>query len=286
MKPILMRHVESSSGSFKVWSNGGPYVHNPWHYHPECELTFIQKGKGTLYIGDRMLDYGEDEFILLGPNLPHEWRSEITDNPDNHSRSLAIHFNKDLFGQSFYQLPEVATINQVLSKAERGLKIENSKTKSIIKKKLSKLYTSVGIKRVCKLLEILDVIAKSPDTTFLASSSFTSATDYSQSRRLNKVYEHVKNNFKRPITIMEVANTINMTESSFCRYFKERTNKSFISYLNEVRIGYACRLLLEGEISISQIAYESGFSNISNFNKHFKNIKSVTPTKFVNEYKR
>lgn len=286
MKPLLMRHVQASNGSFKVWANGSPYMHNPWHYHPECELTFIQEGKGTLYIGDRMIEYSANDFILLGPNLPHEWRSDYEESPDYHSRSLAIHFNRDLFGSGFYQLPEVSSINMILDKANRGLKIENPKTKAKVKKKLVKLYSSEGISRICKLLDILDVISRSPGLSYLASSSFTNATDYSQSKRLNIVYDYVKENFRNPISIREVAQLINMIDSSFCRYFKERTNKSFIAYLNEVRIGYACRLLLEGELNISQVAYESGFSNISNFNKNFKNIKSITPSQFIKEYRK
>src|SRR5690606_24092060 len=150
-----------------------------------------------------------------------------------------------------------------------------------LKKVIDELLEAQGAPKIYKILEILHLISQCPKLTYLSSNSFADSIDQSQDHRINQVYAFVMKNFTRPITIEEMATLINMTPTSFCRFFKDRTHKQFVQYLTEVRIGYACRLLLEGELSISQVAYASGFGNLSHFNKQFKNIKQMTPTQFV-----
>ncbi|WP_236976079.1 AraC family transcriptional regulator [Membranihabitans maritimus] len=284
MKPILMRHCEPRNESFKVWRNGDPYIHNPWHYHPEYEITYIHRGRGTLFIGDRMENYDQNDIILIGPNLPHELRSDIRKNPDLYSESISAHFQHHFIGESFYNLPEVTKLNELLDKTKRGVRVTDSFTQSYIKEKLIMLPETTGLKRIVKLLQILERISESPGLIPLSSTSFMQSIDADQDHRINLVYEYVMQNFKESISIAEVAELINMTNTSFCRFFKERTNKSFVNYLNEIRVGYACKLLLEGELSISQIAYHSGFGNVSYFNKQFKKIKGTTPTEYLEDF--
>lgn len=284
MKPILMRHVEARNESFKAWKNGDPYIHNPWHYHPEYEIAYIHRGKGTLFVGDTMVDYDNNEIILLGSNLPHEWRSEINKEPDLYSETVSAHFKRSFIGESFYDLSEVSRLNDLLEKSSRGVRVNDSFTKTYIKEKLLVLPETLGLKRIIKLLQILHKISESPGLTYLSSNSFTNSFDSSQDHRINKVYEYVMKNFQNSVSISEVAELVTMTNTSFCRFFKERANKSFISYLNEIRVGYACKLLLEGELTVSQISYESGFGNVSNFNKQFKKIKMITPTEYIEEF--
>lgn len=281
MKPRLMRHSEPLNESFKIWKNGNPYRHNPWHYHPECEITYIYKGKGSLFVGDQMVDYGDNELIMTGPNLPHEFRSDIIENPDFHSQSVSIHFSQYFLGEYFYELPEVTIIKDLLVHSAQGVRIDDSSVKQQLKKVIDELLEAEGAPKIYKVLEILHIISQCRKLTYLASNSFVDSIDQSQDHRINQVYAFVMKNFTKTITVEETATLINMTPTSFCRFFKDRTHKQFIQYLTEVRIGYACRLLLGGELSISQVAYTSGFGNLSHFNKQFKNIKQMTPSQFI-----
>ena len=286
MNPILMRHVESTQESFKAWQNASPYLHNPWHYHPECEITYINQGSGVLFVGDKVLNYKKDSLVLIGPNLPHEWRSDIKESPDFYSRSTAVHFNKDFPGKDFYKIPEASTINYLLAQSVRGIKINHALSKETVKEKLLLLLETKGIERINHLFSMLNNIANAPKKEFLSSYSFVASIEEGQNHRMNQVYRYVMANFKDQVTVKHLAEEVNMTATSFCRFFKKRTNKPFIQYLNEIRVGYACKLLFEENYTISQIAFESGFGNLSNFNKQFKKIKKVTPSQFISQKSR
>ena len=282
MKPILMRHVESPpGGSFKSWENSCPYLHNPWHYHPECEITFVNRGSGVLFIGDQVLNYKQGTLVMIGPNLPHEWRSDSRENPDFHSQTFAVHFNRNFPGADFYKIPEAAAVNQLLDQSVRGIQINDEKTKITVKGKLMQLLDATGLERISLLFSILDHIVHCEKVELLSSLVFVNSIDEGQNHRMNQIYKYVMNHFRDQISVEEVAYEAHMTTTSFCRFFKQRTNKSFIQYVNGIRIGYACKLLLEEDYNISQIAYESGFENLSNFNKQFKKAKGLTPREFV-----
>lgn len=276
-----MRHVEATYESFKSWENWGPYRHNPWHFHPELEITFIYQGRGVLFVGDKVLDYDKNDLILMGSNLPHEWRSDIKESPDFFSRSLAVHFKRDFPGADFYKIPEANAINHLLQQSARGIKVTDQSTKETVKEKLMFLLHAKGIERVNTLFSILNCITLSPKNELLASQSFVNSIEEGQNARMNKIYRYVMANFKNEISVDQLAGEMSMTTTSFCRFFKQRTTKSFVQFVNEIRIGYACKLLHEGNYNIAQIAFECGFGNLSNFNKQFKKIKHNTPSQYV-----
>src|SRR5690606_12271631 len=211
MKPRLMRHSEPLNESFKICRNGNPYRHNPWHYHPECDITYIHKGKGLLFIGDHRIDYSDDVLIMIGPNLPHEFRSDITENPDLYSKSTSIHFNQYFLGKHFYELPEMSTIKDLLEHATQGIRIDDNNVKLQLKKVIDELLEAQGAPKIYKILEILHLISQCPKLTYLSSNSFADSIDQSQDHRINQVYAFVMKNFTRPITIEEMATLINMT---------------------------------------------------------------------------
>ncbi len=281
-----MRHVETAHDSFKSWENACPYLHNPWHYHPECEITYIVKGKGVLFIGDQVFDYNDDTLVMIGPNLPHEWRSNVKETPDFYSHSFAVHFNRNFTGEDFYKIPEAVSINHLMERSLRGIVVNDSGSKIKVKKKLVLLLKTKGIERISILLSILNSIVQGQKLEILSSPIFVNSIDESENNRLKLVYKYVMQHFKDPISVEEIAKEVFMTTTSFCRFFKKRTRKSFIQYLNDIRIGYACKLLLEEDYSIAQIAFESGFENLSNFNKQFKKIKGITPSQFIAHFKK
>ncbi|MBZ5856437.1 AraC family transcriptional regulator [Flavihumibacter profundi] len=281
MKPVLMRHVGAISESFKAWKNGSPYVHNPFHYHPEIEITFIIKGSGTLIVGDKIIPYGDNELILIGPNVPHEWKSDITDIPDNYTQSISVHFLKNFCGEDFYGIPEAVFIKQLLDQSEKCYRVTDTKLKKLTRESLQKLLEAKGIDRVNILLSILNQIATTAGIEILSGVGLSHKNAEEQNSRINKINRYVMDNFRHQVSINEAAKAANLTSTSFCRFFRQRTHKSFIQYVNEIRIEYACKLLMEGNDSISQIAHESGFENISHFNTQFKKIVHITPTQFI-----
>ncbi|HET7117005.1 MAG TPA: AraC family transcriptional regulator [Hanamia sp.] len=289
MKPILMRHVETTTESFKAWTNGNPYSHNPWHYHPECELTAIDEGKGVLFVGDYVTNYEKNDLILIGPNLPHEYRSSIKETPDFLTKSTSIHFRKDFPGGDFYKIPEAKIIFHILEQSKRGIKFNDPIAQKKVKEKLSSIIQAKGIERINILFSILEIMAYSEEQEYLSSQSFIDSIEEDQDQKMYKIYKYIMANFKEQISIDLLASEVNMTKTSFCRFFKKRTNKSLVQYINEIRIGYACKMLYSETYNISEAAYESGFENISNFNKQFMKVKKKTPSQvlaqFANEKK-
>lgn len=279
-----MRHIETTTESFKAWINVAPYLHNPWHYHPECELTTIEEGNGVLFAGDNVTTYEKNDLILLGPNLPHEYRSSIRSNPDYHSKSMSVHFRSDFPGNDFYKIPEAKVIYEILAQSKRGIKLNDLPVQKKVKEKMTDIFEAKGIERINILFSILEIIASSNNHEYLSSQSFIDSIDEGQDEKMNKIYKFIMANFKEQISIEQLASEVNMTKTSFCRFFKKRTNKSFVQYVNEIRIGYACKLLYTQAYNISEAAYDSGFENISNFNKQFMKIKKETPSQILAKF--
>jgi AraC-like DNA-binding protein len=286
MKPVLMRHVEAVSESFKAWKNASPYVHNPFHYHPEIEITCIVKGKGSFILGDQVIPYSDGELILIGPNIPHEFRSEAIEIPDYFTQSISVHFVKNFLGLGLFEIPEAVFIKQLLEQSERCIRVTDISVKEIIQQGLLKLTESKGIERVSWLLQILNTVSTTAQIEILSDDGLMDTTGEGQNSRINLVFRYVIDNFKSQISITEAAKLVNFTNTSFCRFFKQRTHKSFVQYVNEIRIAHACKLLVEGNYSINRIASESGFDNISNFNTQFKKIKLITPSQFIETVKK
>ncbi|MDA0196749.1 MAG: AraC family transcriptional regulator [Bacteroidetes bacterium] len=285
MQPILLKHVTPTEGSFKVWKNADPYHHNSWHYQSEYEITLIEKGRGTRFVGDHIEQYNDMDLIFLGPNLPHEWRSDlITDTEtDKISSSLAIHFNRDFLGSPFYALAESEELNLLFERAKFGIKIKDINTINKVRYLIYKLMEKRNFNRLVIFFNLLNELVKCRDYELLCSEGYASSSFNREFEKINLVNEYVIKNFKNNISLEDIANTIHMTPASFCRYFKRCTYKTFVQYLNEIRVGYAKKLLVEDMLSISQVAFECGFNNLSNFNKHFRRTTEMTPKEYKNK---
>ena len=286
MKPILRKIDAGTNYSFSIREDIYPFLYNHWHYHPEAELTMIRKGKGTRLVGDGMERFADGDLILLGANIPHLWRSDdiyFKKIPGLNMEAVAIHFTEECFGQQFLQLPEMKSIRELLIKARKGLKITGA-TKQIVVEKMELILKAKEVMRITLLLEILYIIASSKNYRSLASSGFTKSYDVSNTERINVIYTYTFNNFQEKISIKKIADVASISQHSFCRYFKKRTLKTYWQFLQEVRIGYACRLLIENDMSVEQVCYESGFNNLSNFNRYFKELIKKTPLQYVREY--
>jgi AraC-like DNA-binding protein len=288
MRPILRKIDYGFNNSFSVREDIFPYLYNHWHYHPELELTYIRKGTGLRLVGDSMENFSDGDLILLGSNLPHVWRSDadyFKGSPFLHIEAVAIQFKDDFWGRDFLQLPEFGLIRELLHHAKRGIKISGKTAQKVIAK-MEAILKVKGIQRVEYLISMLYLIAQSDECRYLSTVGFAKSYNFVNADKINLVYAYTFANFQKKISIPEVARAANISRHSFCRYFKSRTLKTYWQFLLEVRVGYACKLLIENQNSVSQICYASGFNNLSNFNRQFKVITGKTPLQYLKNRKQ
>lgn len=282
MKPVLEHIKPGQSNSFKVEIFKQPYFTSPWHFHSEYELVLIVEGYGKLFIGDNVIAFGPGELVLLGKDIPHVWICDKTFYDQGlklHSCSIVAQFSELCFPLGLLELIEFKHIKELLKRAMLGISFQNTNTPAI-KKQFLKLASATGLEKYTLLIAILQQLAKHSNFKTLINRALMPITQNKNNTRLEKVISYIVSNYSKAITISNVANIANMNESSFCRYFKSQTDKTVVQFLNEIRIGYACKLILDGRLQISQIGYECGFNNLSYFHRQFKAITGTTPAAY------
>jgi len=282
MKPLLLKVNENSASSFDLRYEKVAYFDNPWHYHPEFELTLIMKSSGIRFIGDSIEPFEEGDLVLMGSNLPHYWRnSDSYYLPDAHSKAEAIimRFRNDLWGTPLLGVPEMEAVHHLLKRAELGVHF-SKKAATEITPVLTRTLKTTGTERLISWLQIFDILAHEKDYRLLSRKSFGGINPKIDSGRVDKVLAYIQDHLAERISLEKVAAVANMNKTAFCRYFKQQTNKTFIDVVNEIRVQTACRLLVESSADISQIAYECGFQDIPYFNQVFKAKKTVSPGEF------
>ncbi len=285
MKPQLLKISNPSDYSFNLFEQDCPYFATPWHYHPEVEIVYVQESVGEKYIGSSITDFKPGDLAIIGSYVPHYYKNRpayYAEGSELKARSLVIHFREDFLGENFFLLPENQTVKRVLENAKRGLQF-GEKTSKAIKGDLEALVSKTGMERLIGLLAILNKLGNTEDFEFLTSDPIQ-LNNHLDSDRIKKVFEHVMQNFKEDIMLADVAELANMSESAFSRYFKKRTRKTFSTFLTEIRIEHACKLLQKDKLSISEVSYESGFNNLSNFNRQFKTLKNTTPLNYRSRF--
>ncbi len=279
---LLDRSSRLQNSSFTLTENRYPFFLKMWHYHPELELVCIQKSSGTRFIGDSIEQFDVGEIILIGKDLPHMWLNDkeyFEEESKLEAQAIAIHFKEDFAGEDFLKMPEMVSIGKLFKKAHHGMKFSGDVSQII--KKIKKLNEYDGFDRTIKFIQILNLLATHKEYKLLSSIGFLNSFKMTGKRNLEKVYEYIINNFKEDISLQDVASIAFMNPSAFSRFFKRINRKTFSEYLNEVRVGYACKLLIEDKYNVSEICFESGFNNISNFNRQFKKTTSYSPTEYL-----
>lgn len=285
MKPHLLKVSLEPESSFNIRQNKGPAFYNQWHFHPEVELIYIHNGRGTRLIGNNINRFESNELLLIGSNLAHMWRCdpEYLKSPDLIPEVTVIYFNRDFLGDKFFNLPELKGINVLLEKAKQGILI-NGETRNKVKDLISKLAVSKGVERIITLILILEKIVSTKEKEFINLMYHPVKFEEFEANRLNNIFQHTLTNFQKEISLSEIASVANLSAKSFCRYFKLKTKKTFYNFLLEVRIAHACNLLSKKDICIHDVCYESGFNNLSNFNRYFKKIMNKTPLEYKKEH--
>jgi len=260
-----------------------PYFTVPWHYHPEIEIIYIEKGSGFRFVGDHSEQFEEGDIAIIGSNLPHVWKSDKlyqNNTPENFSRALVIHFQENILRGNLALLPEMEWINKLIFNAQYGIKFTGA-ARAQIATSIKSLIKTTGVKKITSLIELLDLMAKTKEKTLLASNGYSKIRKSNDFDRFDKAHRYMIDHFQKDISLASISEIVNMTPTSFCRYFKKRTTKSYLTFLNEIRIGHACKLLLENKMNIGEICYDSGFNNLSNFNLTFKKVKGTSPSQFI-----
>ncbi len=251
-------------------------LYNKLHQHIEIQISLIMNGEGTMIVADTINEYKTNDIIVIGSNIPHVFKSDVFENEMSHMVSLF--FSKESFGVDFFNLSDFETLQYFFNKSEFGFKVNSYHEE--IKSLFLKINNASKLTRFILFLEILQLINASITRPL---SSFINRKNYSdnEGKRLSDVFEFTMNKYAEHISLQEISDVASMTTNAFCRYFKQRTNKTYIQFLTEIRIDNASKLLRKNpDLSIAEIAQNSGFSNISNFNRKFKLLKKTSPLKY------
>ncbi len=286
MRVALEKNIENPINSITVLDLKEPFFDPNWHFHPHYQLFTVIEGEGTRLIGDSIQYFEAGDTVLLGPDLPHLWRNDkryFEPNSELKTRGIVVYFTQEFLDRTLSNLPESFKITKLLNDSFRGIEF-NHKSKNLIKNGLLDLTKTEGYETILKLLSLLNALSLiSTDRSYISSIGYINTHKQSETERMHKVFEYAMKHFKDTIKLKVVADLANMTVPAFCRYFKKRSNKTFTEFVNEFRIGQACKMLNTNDSSIAQIAYECGFNTLSNFNKSFKTIKGKTPRSFRNQ---
>lgn len=290
VKPVLFKNPNperssDAASSFYLQEDLEKYFYDILHYHPEYQLTVIYKGEGTLFVGDRIDRFEPGDVFLFGPNLPHVLRcdpSYYEDESELESFGISLYFRLDSFGPDFFDLPETENIKGLLSRSATGLRFTGIGLDRI-RMAMKEMKNLQGMKRLLSLFTMMENLAKEVEVHSSAISGihYTNPLKETDSKRINATFEYVMNNFKEEISLNDVADIANMSPSSFSRFFRQRTRKTFSRFVNEVRIGNACQLLRKADCTIYESAYSSGYNNLSNFNRQFKLITGHSPREYI-----
>jgi AraC-like DNA-binding protein len=286
MKAHLLKVSNQSLRSFSIRKDIVSYFYNQYHYHPEIELLFIEKGTGTQFVGDSIQRFQDGDLLLIGSDCPHYLRSDnmyFQGDENLQAAALVIHFNPEILGEAFLNLVENRFIQQLLEKSKKGLRI-SGKTKDAVVKQMRGMLTNSDTNQILELFKLLDFLSQSAELEPLASRIIENNPNDKETARLNQIYNYSAKHFKRKISIEEIAEVANLSSNSFCRYFKNRTRKHFSHFLNEIRVEYACKLIKENQFQVTQVCYEAGFNNFPNFNNAFKKITGKTPLQYSKEF--
>jgi len=286
MRPQLLKVSKGPDRSFSVRRDLVPHVNNRWHYHTEVEIIHFKKGEGTQFIGDSIKRFKAGDVVIVGSNLPHYWRFDdayFDENTKAFADVRVSHFDENFWGDKFLHLPENNHIKTVLEKAKRGLQV-TGKTRQKVAEIMEQLLDAEGTQRIVLLIEVLSAIANCKLLVPLSSIGFKPDFVEVENDRINAIYEYSIKNFKRKIQLEEIAEVANISPNSFCRYFKSRTRKTYSQFLIELRVGHACKLLIENNQCIKRLCYESGFNNFTSFHKYFKMITGKSPLIYQREF--
>lgn len=282
MLPIREKLRRDAETSFRLAKRSARGFGFEWHQHPECELTLIETGTGQRFVGDHIDGYKPGDLVLLGSDLPHTWASHEGSVPRH--KAVVVQFDPDWLEGFLAETPEARAILGLMKRSRRGLRFTGP-AQAYAAEQLPRMSKLRGMQRVLALIAVLDKLAHSRGAKPLASPAYEQ-TGYRVDSRIDKVCRYIHDHATEPITQADAAKLIRMSGPAFSRFFKQRVGMTYSRYVHELRIGHACRLLIETDRSITEVCFASGFNNLSNFNRVFLSIKGVSPRRYRQSHTR
>lgn len=277
-KQLVVHQPVETSFSFR--QDRVPNVNSGWHFHEEIELIYFHRGSGMQFVGDSITRFAAGDVVMVGANVPHCWKydEDTGDQPAAPAYSTVIHFQQEFLGGPFMRLPESAGLGKLFEQCGRGLQLRG-RGAARVAERMAAVGDAGGIYRLVALLQCLATLAQEqPNARLLSSVGFSYQADGMDEARINKVYSHCFSHFGQTIRLEEIADLVGLSRTSFCRFFKQRTGRTFSRFLAEVRIGHACKQLVEKPgYPIKQLCYASGYRNFTSFHETFRLITGMTP---------
>ncbi len=279
MKPIFQRLTTEPAGffAFKVIRSAG--FDCPWHVHPEYELIHVLRGDGYRIVGDNISRLTAGDLVMVGPGLPHIWHNEPVPGKRASVHCQLIQFEEKCLGEGLLRLPDMEPLRRMLQRAKRGLHFVG-RTHNKVTALMMQMAELEGMERVVQFLQILTVLASSEEFEPLASPGFAADTSALGQEQMDRVFQFLNNQLGQTVRLSEAAQIIHLSEGAFSRFFRTHTGKTFPQFVNELRIGRACTMLIESDMNITEIAFACGFSNLSNFNRQFQRLKGLSPREY------
>lgn len=282
-KSIYFQIPKIDKEGFVVEYDNVDHFYDRLHHHPELQLIYIIKGTGDLFVGDSITPFEGGSLFLLGSNQSHLFKSSpeyFEEDSILNCRSISIFFNMHSLGKGFFDISETVTIRNLINRADRSMKFE-AETARKFGEQMQELINISGFDRFLNILSILNALSQSDKFDYLTTISHSQPPTDKESERINNVINYILTHYKEDIPLKTIADVANYSKAAFCRFFKQRTRKTFSEFLNEVRVAQACKLLRNSDLNISQICYESGYNNVSNFNRQFKKLTGTTPKSYT-----
>ena len=280
MKPLVEKLPLSENTSFVARTYRTPQFEVPWHQHIEYELILFTEGEGRAFIGNHIGEFKTDDIFFLGSNLPHTFQKA---HKDLITSAVVVQFTDNFWGNAFMQLPESKNINKLFVVAMQGLKIQGL-TRQQLKPMIVELEHLQGFSRIIRLCECLNRIVAAHEFETVSTQEVKTFQAKNKDR-IDRIFQFTIDNFQEPISLAAVAATAGMSIPAFCSYFKKCTKKTYVDFLNEIRIGHACKLLIDTQKTVLEICYESGFNTLANFNKQFLKMKKLTPSAYRKNFR-
>jgi len=285
MQPLLEKVRKPHDASLRAFVRQEKQFPFEWHYHPELELTLITSGRGRRFVGDHIADFREGDLVLLGPLLPHTWRSGPSGSGRKQRRAIVVQFLDNFLGTALGECKELSLIRELLTRARHGLQFRG-RHRAAAAGQLEKLVRMRPAQKLAELLNILDGLSSAKQTSSLASEAYAIPRQRSTSPRIANILETIHREFQRPLGQNDLARAAGLSRAAFNRNFRQATGTTLVDYVNDLRIGHACRMLAESSSPITEICFESGFTNLSNFNRCFLRRRGMPPSRFRAQFRR
>jgi AraC-like DNA-binding protein len=279
MQPDLELVAVRRDESFKVWSHGYPYRTVRWHFHPEYEIHLIVATTGKMFVGDHISSFVPGNLVLLGPNLPHNWVSDVPEGETIAQRNLVLQFGQEFVSHCVGSFPEWRQVEALLADARRGVQFD-AQASAAIQPLFLELLDARGLRRLVLFMSMLEVLVNTEAREMLASPAYQADPGGFASSRINHALSYIGKNLSNDLRESDLAQLAGQSVSAFSRYFRRHTGLPFVQYVNRLRINLACQLLTDDALSVTDVCFKAGFNNLSNFNRQFLAVKGMAPSKF------